>query len=82
MKYLKKVKKLEDKQLTTGLINHYRKQQEFFEGGKKKGTMKNKLHIVRAVAVPNLNTKEKKKKRQKTIKDIMTMMIKVILIMI
>ena len=33
----KKVKKkIEDKELTTGLINHHRKQQEIFEGRKRK----------------------------------------------
>ena len=54
---------------------------------KEKGTIKNKLHIVKVVAVPNLNItyqrKEKqRKKRQKNIKDIMTMMMKMVLMMI
>ena len=33
---LKKIKKLDDKQLTTDLINHHMKQQEFFGGKRKK----------------------------------------------
>ena len=36
MNYLKKVKKKEDKQFTTDLINHNQKQIEFFEGRKKR----------------------------------------------
>ena len=30
------IKKLEDKQLTTDLINHHRKQQQFFDGERKR----------------------------------------------
>ena len=48
-------KKLEDKQLTTDLINHHRKQQEYF-GRKKKDFTKSKAHKLKAAAETlNLN---------------------------
>ena len=67
----KKLKKVEDKQLTNDLINHHKKQQKHFEGGKRKRHYENKLHIVKAVGVPKLNItyrrKKKGKKRQKIV---------------
>ena len=38
----KRLKKIEDKQLITKSINHLRKQQEFFEEGKRKRRYKKK----------------------------------------
>ena len=58
-----KLKKLEDKQLTTDLINHHGKQQEFLEE-KEKDIPKNKAHIVKAsVETLNLNISYQKKKK-------------------
>ena len=79
----KKLKRLEDKQLTTDLINHHRKQKKFFEVEKENDTMIKQPHTVKAVAVPNLNITYRKKekqrnKQQKNIKDIMTMTMKMI----
>ena len=50
---------------------------------KEKDIIKNKPHMEKAVAVPNLNIKYRRKKkqwkkRQKNIKDITTMMMKMI----
>ena len=67
-------------------MNHLRKQEEFFEG-KRKRHYKNKPHIVKsAVEIPNLNItyqiKEKqRKKQQKNIKDIMIMMMMLMIMM-
>ena len=68
-----KLTKLEVKQLTTDLKITTENNKKFLKEQKEKDTIKNKPHIVKAVAVPNLNItcrrKEKqRKKRQKKYK--------------
>ena len=57
MKYLKKMTKIEDKQFATDLINHNKKQIEFFEG--------NNHNTPKAVPASNLNITYQKQKKTK-----------------
>ena len=62
----KNFKKLEDKRLTTDLINHRKK---YFLEEKEKDITKNKAHIVKAAVetlIQNISYKKKEKQRKKT----------------
>ena len=62
----KNFKKLEDKRLTTDLINHRKK---YFLEEKEKDITKNKAHIVKAAVetlILNISYQKKEKQRKKT----------------
>ena len=65
MRFLKKVKKLEDEQFTTDLINTIENNENVLNE-KEKGITKNKLHIAKAVVeILNLNISYQKKEKTK-----------------
>ena len=65
MRFLKKVKKLEDEQFTTDLINTIENNENVLNE-KEKGITKNKLHIAKAVVeILNLNISYQKKRKNK-----------------
>ena len=79
----KKVKNLEDKQFTTDLINHNRKQQEFFEGKRKRHYKKQVTYSESSSGDTESEYYEPKKRKAKikttkNVKDIMIMMMMMI----
>ena len=64
------MKKIEDNQFTTDLMNYNKKQNEFFEGKKKKESIKNNttLKAVAKTASLNITYQKKRKPKKKMIK--------------